>query len=75
MASEVVGQLVKAAEHGIRLFLTPVVVDEIINEFEKPAPVSKLAEERRKSEQRQNIIYLAFGGLLVTGSFFIIVFT
>jgi len=75
MASEVVGHLVKAAAHGTRIFLTPVVIDEIVNEFEKPAPVSKLAEERRKSERRQNVIYLAFGGLLVAGSFFIIVFT
>jgi hypothetical protein len=75
MASELVGQLVKAAAHGIRIVLTPVVIDEIVDEFEKPAPVSKLAEKRRKSEQRQNYTYLAFGGLLVVGSFCIIVFT
>ncbi len=75
MASELIGQLVKAAAHGIRLILTPVVIDEITNEFTKPAPRSKLAEQRRKSERRQNWIYLAFGGLLVVGSFCIIAFT
>lgn len=75
MASDLVGQLLRAAAHGIRLFLTPVVIDELTNEFDKAAPVSKLAEKRRKSEQPANLIYLAFGGLLVVGSFCIIVFT
>ena len=75
MASDLVGQFIKAAAHGIRLFLTPVVIDELTNEFEKAVPVSKLAERRRKSEQRPNSIYLAFGGLLVVGVFCIIVFT
>lgn len=75
MAEELVEVVVKTAAHGISELMTPGVIDDITNEFNKPAPVSKLAEKRRKSEQRTNLFYLAFGGLLVVGSFCIIVFT
>jgi hypothetical protein len=74
MPGELLETFIKAAAHGIRICLTPVVIDEAVEKFSGAPPRSQKAEQRRSAEKQQSLFWLATGGLLVVGAFVVIVF-
>ncbi len=74
MPGELLEAFIKAAAHGIRICLTPIVIDESVNKFSGDPPRSKKAERRRNAAKQQSLVWLATGGLLVVGAFVVIVF-
>lgn len=74
MAEELIEVVVKTAAHGVSELLTPVIIDEAADEFNKLPPPTRRIEERRKAEKQQSLFWLAFWGLFVFGAFVVIVF-
>lgn len=62
MAEELIEVVVKTAAHSVSELLTPVILDEAIDEFNASPPRTRRIEERRRAEKHQSLSSLAFGG-------------